>query len=44
VAEAVETIRTIDAERHAEMCRAIRAEFDAIDFDAEAEAIRALLA
>jgi hypothetical protein len=44
VEDAVETIRTMPASRHREMCLAIRAEFDAIDWDGEAEAIRALLA
>lgn len=43
--EAVQLVRAIadDPEWHASMCRAIRAEFDRIDHDAEAEAIRALL-
>jgi hypothetical protein len=44
VAEAVETIRSITPGRHAEMCAAIRAEFDGIDYEGEAEQIRALLA
>jgi hypothetical protein len=44
IAEVAEMIRTMPAEQHAEMCRAIRAEFDAIDYDAEAEMIRAFLA
>lgn len=43
VREAVEIVRTIPPEDHERMCRAIRAEFDAIDFDAEAQAIRGLL-
>jgi hypothetical protein len=43
VAEAVDIVRTISAADHAAMCRAIRAEFDAIDYDAEAEQIRDLL-
>lgn len=43
VPEAVEMVRTISSEDHERMCRAIRAEFDAIDYDAEAEAIRELL-
>lgn len=43
VREAVEIVRTISSEDHERMCRAIRAEFDAIDYDAEAEAIRGLL-
>jgi hypothetical protein len=44
VAEAVEIIQTITPEKHAEMCRAIRAEFDTIDYSAEAESIRDLFA
>jgi len=43
VAETVEIVRTITPERHAEMCRAIRAEFERIDYDAETEQIRRLL-
>jgi hypothetical protein len=43
VAEAVEMIRSMCPCRHADMSRAIRAEFEAIDYDAETEAIRALL-
>jgi hypothetical protein len=39
VGDAVERIRSISVVEHAEMCRAIRAEFDAIDYDAEAETI-----
>lgn len=44
VEEAVDIIRSTSPARHAEMCRAIRAEFDTIDYAAEAEAIRAFLA
>lgn len=46
VPEAARLIRDIaaDPDRHAEMCHAIRAEYDRIDHAAEAEAIRALLA
>lgn len=44
IPEAVEIIRTITPERHAEMCRAIRARFDLIDYDREEAAIRELLA
>jgi hypothetical protein len=44
IPETVEMVRTMTPERHEEMCLAIRAEFDAIDWDGEAEAIRALLA
>lgn len=43
VGEAVETVLSISPERHREMCRAIRAKFDEIDWDGEAEAIRELL-
>jgi hypothetical protein len=45
VAEAASIVRDIvaDRERHLAMCRAIRAEFDCIDYDAEAERIRELL-
>lgn len=43
--EAVELIQEISGtERHRDMCRAIRAVFDTIDYAAEAEAIRGLLA
>lgn len=42
--DAVNTILTITPERHAEMCRAIRATFDRlVDYDAEAERIRDFL-
>lgn len=44
VQEAVKLIRAMTPERHREMCRAIRAEYDRIDYAAEAEQIRALLA
>ena len=44
VAEAVEMIRKMCRCRHEDMCRAIRAEFDEIDYEGEAEAIRAFLA
>lgn len=44
IREATEIVRTITPEGHERMCRAIRAEFDAIDYDAEAESIRSLLA
>lgn len=46
ISEAVERIREIlaDPPRHRAMCEAIRAEFDAIDWDGEVEAIRGLLA
>ena len=44
VAEAVQMIRTMCRCRHEDMCRAIRAEFETIDFDGEAEMIRAFLA
>jgi hypothetical protein len=43
VRDAAEIIRTITAEDHERMCRAIRAEFDTIDYAAEAETIRELL-
>lgn len=43
IADTVETIRSTSPERHAEMCRAIRAEFETIDYSGEAEAIRAFL-
>lgn len=43
VRDAVEIIRTISPEEHERMCRAIRAEFDVIDYDTEAESIRALM-
>lgn len=39
IAEAVEMIRSTSPGRHAEMCHAIRAEFDKIDYSAEADAI-----
>lgn len=43
--EACQMVRDTSAEQHAEMCRAIRARFDAcVDYAAEAEQIRALLA
>lgn len=44
VAEAVATIRRMCACRHADMCMAIRSAFDGIDYEAEAESIRGLLA
>lgn len=44
VAEAVALIAEMEPAKHAAMCRAIRAEFDAIDYDAEAALIRELLA
>lgn len=45
IPEAARMVRDIaaDPDRHAEMCHAIRAEFDRIDWDAEAQAIRELL-
>lgn len=45
-AEVAELVRAIlaDPERHRAMCRAIRAEFDSIDYAAEAETIREFLA
>lgn len=43
IRDAVEIIRTIAPEDHERMCRAIRAEFDRIDYGAEAESIRELL-
>lgn len=43
VAEAVELVAFMPEHEHAAMCRAIRREFEAIDYDAEAEMIRALL-
>ena len=36
---ALDTVRSTSVARHAEMCRAIREEFDRIDYDAEADAI-----
>jgi hypothetical protein len=42
VAEAVDIIRTISPAEHEKMCLAIRAEFDTIDYDVEAESIRDL--
>jgi hypothetical protein len=44
VAEAVDIIRTISPAEHERMCLAIRAEFDTIDYAAEAESIRDLFA
>jgi hypothetical protein len=44
IPDTVEMVRTMTPERHEAMCLAIRAEFDAIDWDGEAEAIRTLLA
>jgi hypothetical protein len=44
VAETVEMVRKMCACRHRDMSMAIRAEFDEIDYDAEAEQIRELLA
>ena len=45
IPEAARMVREIaaDPDRHAEMCHAIRAEYERIDHAAEAEAIRALL-
>lgn len=44
VEEAVEIIRTTSPAKHREMCEAMRATFDAtVDFDADAEKVRALL-
>jgi hypothetical protein len=43
VEEAVAIVRTISSDDHAAMCRAIRAEFDQIDYEAEARAIADLL-
>jgi len=44
IPETVETIRKMCACRHRDMSMAIRAEFDAIDYEAETDAIRELLA
>jgi hypothetical protein len=44
VAEVAEIIRDMTPATHRGMCEAIRAEFDKIDWDGEAEAIRGLLA
>lgn len=46
IPEAARMVRDIaaDPDRHAAMCHAIRAEYDRIDHDAEAAAIKALLA
>jgi len=44
IRDAVEIVRTITPEDHERMCRAIRAEFDQIDYASEAESIRELLA
>lgn len=42
--EAVQIIRDTSPEKHLEMCEAMRATFEAtVDFDADAEAVRALL-
>jgi hypothetical protein len=43
IAEVVERVRTISAAEHEAMCLAIRAEFDAIDWDGEADQIASLL-
>jgi hypothetical protein len=43
LAEAIEIITTISPDDHARMCRAIRAKFDEIDWDAEAAMIGELL-
>ena len=43
VGEAVDIVLSMTPERHREMCRAIRAEFDRIDWEGEAEQIRELL-
>jgi hypothetical protein len=43
VAEVVNLVAFMPADEHAAMCRAIRREFEGIDYDAEAEAIRDLL-
>jgi hypothetical protein len=42
-AEVAEMIRTMAPAKHREMCEAIRAEFDRIEWDAEAEEVRGLL-
>ena len=39
VEEACEIVRSMSVERHREMCAAIRAEFDTIDYDREADQI-----
>ena len=44
VAFAMRIIRAMEPAQHEAMCRAIRAAFDGIDYDAEAETIRRLLA
>jgi hypothetical protein len=41
--EVAEIIRTMTPEKHREMCEAIRAEFDKIDWDLEAAAVAELL-
>lgn len=41
--EVADIIRTMSASRHREMCEAIRAEFDKIDWEAEAAAVAELL-
>ena len=43
IGEAVDIVLSITPERHLEMCRAIRALFDEIDWDGETEQIRSLL-
>jgi hypothetical protein len=43
IAETVAMVTAMAAAQHEAMCEAIRAEFEAIHFDAEAEAIRGLL-
>lgn len=42
-AEVAEIIRSTTPAKHRQMCEAIRAEFDKIDWDAEAEEVRGLL-
>ncbi len=43
IEEAVRVVQTIKPERHESMCQAIRAEFDKIDFEGEADQIADLL-
>jgi hypothetical protein len=44
IEEACEIVKTITPQKHLEMCHAIRAEFDKIDYEAEAQMIREFLA
>ncbi len=44
ISEVAQIIATMDRKTHRKMCQAIRAEFDAIDWDGETEAVRGLLA